>query len=212
MDVGERNLTGSPYTPVSRRPERSEFDPRQPAVALPMQPLLVLFGWLFTAAMLLAILVPWLTRRSDLLTTWNLFLLGSANFVGVAAIQTGHATKHLWAYTDADYVRFLVGAVVLYGTLFLTYYKAKWPRRLAGRWLRTWPPIEGPPMLALIGACAAFGLVTIFQVQVQGLAQILYLMGVACSCFALVFALVTYLRNPLNLAMGVVALALLLYA
>jgi hypothetical protein len=177
-----------------------------------MQPLLVLFGWLFTAAMLLAILVPWLTRRSDLLTTWNLFLLGSANFVGVAAIQAGRATTHLWDYTDADYVRFLVGAVVLYGTLFLTYYKAKGPRRLAGRWLRTWPPIEGPPVLLLIGACATVGLMCLFPVQVQGVAQILYYMGLACSCFALAFALVAYLRNPLNLAMLAVAGAVLLYA
>lgn len=177
-----------------------------------MQPLLVLFGWLFTAAMLLAILVPWLTRRSDLLTTWNLFLLGSANFVGIAAIQTGGAPHHYADYTDADYLRYVIGAVVLYGALFVTYYKARWPRRLAGRWLRAWPPIEGAPMLGLTLACAAVGLVTIFPVQVQGLMQILYQMGVACSCFALVFALVTYLRNPLNLAAGIVAGAMLLYA
>src|SRR5882757_2059334 len=90
-------------------------------VAAFMQWILIPFGWAFIVAMLAAIGVPYIRRRSDLLTTWNLFLLGSANFVGFAAVQTGQTTLHLAAYSDSTYIHFVAGATLFYLVIFFVY-------------------------------------------------------------------------------------------
>src|SRR5688500_4187152 len=115
-----------------------------------MEWLLVFFGWVFIAAMFAAILVPYLRGKGDLLTTWNLFLLGSANYVGLAAVQTGAVRRDFEVYLDSDYVRFATGAFVFYTVGLLTYHFFKYPDRAAGRRLRKWPPVASNILITLI--------------------------------------------------------------
>src|SRR5436305_9439164 len=93
---------------------------------------LVVFGICYVAIMAGVIVVPYVRRRADLLTSWNLFLLGAINFVGIGAIYTGMAKRHLGFFDDDDRLRFLVGAIVFHIALFATYYLWKYPRRAAG--------------------------------------------------------------------------------
>src|SRR5688572_25341063 len=119
-----------------------------------MQWILVVFGWVFSIICLLAILVPYLRRRADLLSTWNLFLLGSINFVGIATIDSGHLTSGLYGnYSDSDYVKFVLGATVFYLTAALTYRFVPWPAKWADRRLKKWARQSIFSLLWLVAIC-----------------------------------------------------------
>ena len=104
--------------------------------------LLVPFGFIFIGVLLLMILVPYLRRRADLLTTWNMFLVGSINFVGLAALKAAYESEHfrILAYERRDYELYIMGAITFYVVLAASYYLIKLPRKFAGRLFRKWPP------------------------------------------------------------------------
>src|SRR5947209_6638474 len=106
-----------------------------------MSQALVVFGICYIVVMAAVILVPYFRRRADLLTAWNLYLLGSINFIGIGAIYSGLTVHHVGTFDDDDRFRFLVGAIAYHLALFAAYYLWKYPRRAAGRRLRKWPPL-----------------------------------------------------------------------
>src|SRR5690242_2006610 len=117
---------------------------------------MVIFGYLFIAAMLAAVIIPWARRKSDLLTVWNLFLLGSANFVGLDAVATGRGQYNWGDFTTEHYVKFIAGALAFYIFAFGTYYWVKFPRRLAGRTFLRWPRWDGPGLAVMVTTCIVF--------------------------------------------------------
>src|SRR5688572_10838056 len=99
-----------------------------------MNPILVSYGWIITLVLLCAVFVPYIRRRGDLITGWNIFLLGSINFVGITAIQSGSITGRVFGYgyfTDEDCIRLALGGLVFYGVGILTYKFFKFPRKFA---------------------------------------------------------------------------------
>lgn len=166
-----------------------------------MQWLLVPFGWIFLIVAFATILVPYFRGRADLLNSWTLFLLGSANFVGFAAVQTGQLGGRYGAYTSSDYVRFVSGATVFYVVIYATYYLARFPRRMAARRLRKWPPASSPALYAQAVICVLLVLGNIFVPNVQFVGQILVIAGASAGVLGLVYASVVWLRDRTNVAL-----------
>ncbi len=160
--------------------------------------LLFLFSWMFVAVMLLMITVPYLRRQRDLLTTWNLFLLGSACFVGLSGVGTTGYPNRLVEYTRADYLWFFSGVFTFYVTLWLTYTFFRWPRRAAGRRLRKWPKMSNPVLFVLMPLCMVMSLGLLFPVQIQGIGQLMANVGKYGAVYGMVFMLVLWSRQPLN--------------
>lgn len=157
---------------------------------------MVVFGYLFVVAIAAAILVPYLRGKSDLMTSWNLFLLGSLNFVGCGAISAGRSAYHLGWYDDDDRLKFVLGAIVCYAALFASYYFLRFPKRLAGRSFNKWPPIWGIPLAVLIAFCLLLTVGGRFTPTVQGVGQILALIGIVTPVLVMAYAFMLWLERP----------------
>jgi hypothetical protein len=163
-----------------------------------MYPSLIIFGWVFIIAMLLAVIVPWVRRKSDLMTVWNLFLVGSANFVGLDAVASGNG-QYQWGFFTAWHQKhFILGAIVTYVCLFIGYYIFKFPRRMAGRMLRKWPAAEGNSLIVMLLLCLAFAAWGLFSPRVQGVAQLGLQLGTPAAVLGAAFVTINWLRRPYN--------------
>ena len=96
--------------------------------------LLPLFGVLFVVAASVAILLPWARRTGDLFSSWNLFLLGSINYVGLASVTNSRSLLPN-DFNRGEIPLFVLGGILLYGTAALTYFKGNWIRERALRGL-----------------------------------------------------------------------------
>src|SRR5688500_580087 len=166
-----------------------------------MQWTLIPFGWLFILAMALAIVLPYLRGVGELLSPWTLFLLGSANFVGFAAVQSGNADPlaQYDQYTDLSYLKFIAGALVYFGAAFAAFYWIKFPRRLAGRTFRRWVADQSTAVLVLLLVfCAMMSLGTVIFPNIQVVGQLTIMMGLAAGPIALTLALIALVRQPYN--------------
>ena len=168
------------------------------------------FSIAFSAAMFVAVLVPYLRGKRDLFTFWNLFLFGSAIFVGLSGLNS--VTKgHRFHYSTSVFTHLYLGLAAFYIPLFLAYRSLKMPKRLASRWLTAWPKFNSSTLYTL----TIFSLImTLGQLAISfvpGLAQIGVRIGAVAPIFALTFALANWYQNrtdPMRVLMLVVVLGL----
>ncbi|MCS7034564.1 MAG: hypothetical protein NZ561_11325 [Phycisphaerae bacterium] len=149
---------------------------------------LLIFGWLAAIIFSLTIAIPYLMRRSDLLTVWNLFLLGSVNFVGYAAVQTAKGVYHYGLFTAQDYTRLILGTTVFYITIYLVYYRSRLPRRMAGKAFLKWPGYNGTALGVLLALCIGLLFVSVYFPNIQFIGQILIIVGPPAGVIALSLA------------------------
>jgi hypothetical protein len=111
---------------------------------------------LFMTAAVIA--VPYLRRRGDALTAWNLFLLGGAIFIGIGSLEVVYGEFH-WPELQwfqprtRDVQLYLVGVVVFYATILISYFWLKLPHKFTSRFLNKWPELRASllfPLLVLL--------------------------------------------------------------
>ncbi|HTL27796.1 MAG TPA: hypothetical protein VL282_01185 [Tepidisphaeraceae bacterium] len=167
-----------------------------------MKEWLVIFGWLFVLASGALILIPYLRRKQDLLTSWTLFMFGSMNFVGFAAIQSGKMINHLYTTPNADdYANFIFGACVFYAVAIVTYYFIGFPKTLSRRFMRKWPPRSPSVMIKLMPVCVVFVLGMVFVPNVQLVGQLMLFFGLYGAIYAVVFMFSAWHQRPFNLVL-----------
>jgi hypothetical protein len=180
--------------------------------------MMIPFCWTFIGGLFLLVIVPYVRKRSDLLTSWNLFLLGSINFVGAAGLKASYSSDEfrIFDYTSRDYLYFMLGVLTFYGTIILSYYRIKVPRKMAGRFLRKWPPMNVSVLFFMLPLSLLLAVLSVFPPPVPGLSQIATQVGNKAVVFSLVLAFVAWFRqrsNPLLLTtLGVVTLLVLVLA
>lgn len=167
--------------------------------------LLIPFGFAFIAVMALAILVPYVLRKSDLLTTWNMFLLGSMNFVGAAALKAAYSSNEfrILPYDRRDYELYILGAITFFATLFAVYYWVKLPRKLAGRWFRKWPPASPGVLYVMVIVSMGFALISQLPLGIPGVTQLVFHLGNKGIIVAVALAFAAWFQaknNPILLA------------
>lgn len=170
-----------------------------------MRSWLVLWGWFAVVSSLLLILIPYIRRRNDLFNSWTLFHLGFANFMGIAAIQSGNADMHLYVQPQSeDYTRFVLGGIVFYTILVLTYYLFPLPRQLAGKLFTKWGPRTPKTMLWLIPVCLLMvvGYIFVSRINIQFLAQWMSYFGRYAGSIAIVFAMTAWAQRPFNISLA----------
>src|SRR6185295_3927300 len=94
----------------------------------------------------LLMVVPYMRRRADAITAWNLLLLGCFLFIGVANLEVVYGDFHWpelkWfqpSVSDVD--KYIFGQFVFLTTLIVCYYWIKLPRTIASHFLNKWPPM-----------------------------------------------------------------------
>ncbi len=152
------------------------------------------------------IVVPYLRGKSDILTAWNLLLLGGAMFMGVGSLAVKYGFFHWpelqWFQpTQSDVQKYLVGSIVFFSTLFVTYYLFGWPTRLSAGLLNKWPPMSLP---LVIGALLFFGFVVVGATVSRGVFFIgpaLRNMSHKALVFSVVFSFCYWYQNKRQLPM-----------
>jgi len=175
-----------------------------------MDQLLLIFSLAFIIVMLLMIVVPYWKQRRDLLCSWNLFLAGSAVFVGLSGHGAVSAPRGYIENAPADYYWFFAGVIAFYATAYLTYRYLKWPRRIADRVLKDSPPMHTGVLVLLVPLCFVMSLGMIFPIRVQGIAQFMMIVGRNGVILAMVFTLIVWWRQKLNPVMVYTLIGVLL--
>jgi hypothetical protein len=161
------------------------------------------------------ILVPFLRGKSDLISAWNIFLVGVATFIGLGCLEAAsspirfHGTQ--WFQPTRDEVHWYMAATTVFlVTLFLSHYFDPLSRALAARSLNNWPPISTGLIcyvlivsLLIIVGYHAFGSITF-------IGQTLAKLNHKAIVFIPVFSFILWYRNKLNvLWFGLFAVAFL---
>ena len=161
------------------------------------------FGYAFMAFCALMVAVPYLKGRQDLITTWNLFWIGSLMFMGNSALQAEIAIRNpplrQWrALETGDYVWFYAGVATFYTTIMLVYYRFRLPVKLAGTLLRKWPPLGVGSLVLLLVLCILVSLLRVSPVPIPFLGQVGVQLGATAPIYGAVFALVAWWRQKFN--------------
>ena len=123
---------------------------------------LVWLGFAIIALTAVTIVVPFLLRKADALTAWNILLLGGAMSMGVGSLAVAYGNFHWpelqWFQpTRSDVQKYVIGSIAFYGAMYIAYYYFAWPKRLSTLFLNKWPPMSLPLLLcslAFFGAVA----------------------------------------------------------
>jgi hypothetical protein len=157
-------------------------------------------SWAAIILSLLTVIVPYVRRKSDLLTSWNFFLLGTVSFVGLSGLEAYWQPElfRQLEYTSADYEKFIWGLVTFYATLYLGYYWIKLPRSMADRFPRKWPAGSATVLAFMLPLTAVMAVGSIFPPQIPIVHQFFVQVGNKAIVFALVLAFVAWYRQKVN--------------
>lgn len=157
-------------------------------------------GWAVIILAIATVLVPYIRRKSDLLTCWNFFLLGTISFVGLSTLEA-YTQPDLFRqleYSPADYEKFIWGLVTFYVTLYLGYYWIKLPRRIADRFPRKWPPASTTVLFFMLPLMMVMAVGSVYPPRIPIVHQFFTQVGNKAIVFALVLAFVAWYRQKVN--------------
>lgn len=175
---------------------------------------LILFSWVFIGVLALLIAIPYLRGNSDLLTTWNLFLMGSINFVGLGGLKAGYAPDHfrIFNYSNADYEYFILGVLAFFIPLVIAYHAIRFPRKLAGKTFRRWPPATPSVLFLMLGLAMVFSIGSVFPIPITGVRQIMSQVGNKAIVFGVVLAFAAWYRQRTNPILAGTLIFVMLFA
>jgi hypothetical protein len=181
-----------------------------------MKEQLIPFGYAFLATCVVAILLPYLLRRNDLVTARNILLVGFANYMGLSAVSSATWADPYFVYSDVHYVRYMVGAVLFLATFLVGYHLLGQPARMAAdRWPRRWPMPRPTALYVVAAAALGIALLRIFGSQIPVVAQLAGVIGAWMAITAVALTFWVWYTRPANgmaflIMAGLLVLALLL--
>jgi hypothetical protein len=119
---------------------------------------LVPFGIAVIVLCGLLILVPYLRRKSDAITAWNIFIFGSSIFIGIGCLEVAWGNFHWpelqwWQPSKSEVNKFIMGATLFYVVAIVTYYYLPWVQSLGRKSFNKWPPKSVGMLLLSISVC-----------------------------------------------------------
>ena len=132
------------------------------------------------------VIVGYCLGRRDLFLPSNFYLGGTALFIGVSGMRAASHT-HLVAYPPSVYHKLYAGFAVFFIGILLTYLLWRFPRRMAGRFLRKWAPINTGTMLLLSLFTIGLATVPLFPVPIPVISQLIgkIFISLRSLCFCL---------------------------
>lgn len=175
---------------------------------------MILFGWSYAAVIILAIAVPYLRRKSDLLTAWNFLLLGMGTFVGLSAVAVGLDTDHFRfiPLLPRDYTLYMAGGLVFTASAFFFYHWLKLPDRIASRFLHKWPTQTTSSLLFAVSLSVLLGLGLLVPPNTPILGELAVQLGNKGGIFAFAFAFMAWWKQKKNPVLIAAVIVTLIYA
>jgi hypothetical protein len=165
---------------------------------------LVWFGWAVILLMGGLILVPFFTKRAPLLTSWNMFLMGIAMFMGAGCLEVKYG-DFAWANlqwfqpTIQEVQWYMAAGTVFLISLLLSYRYNTIIRRLASRSFQKWPPTSTLCVVVLVVLCMVFVAASFALREINFIGQIVYNLAQKAAICAVVLSFDLWFRKRLNL-------------
>jgi hypothetical protein len=164
---------------------------------------LVWYGAVFTATLLVFLVVPYLRGKSDVLTAWNFLLLGSIIFTGVGCFEVKFGefkwAQLQWFQPTRDEIQwFMWATTVFFVTLFVSYYYNPIARSIASKCLRKWPPPTTSVMLFCVGICTFIVALSPLTAKIFFVGPLLANVSREAAVFSCVFTFFLWNRNRAN--------------
>jgi hypothetical protein len=149
------------------------------------------------------ILIPYLLRKDDLLTAWNILLVGIAIFVGLGCIETVTSSARQpvlqWFSPTQEEVSWYITVVTSFMVaLLVSYYLNPIARPLAAKTFTKWPPLTSNLHLVVIAFCFAIQVLSIVTMEHPFFGRVFFKLSHKAWTFAVVFAFMLWYRNRLN--------------
>jgi hypothetical protein len=178
---------------------------------------LVPFGIAIIVISALLIVVPYLRRRADALTAWNLFLLGGAIFMGMGCLEVAYGIWHWpelqWFQPTRQEVQtYMLGVCAFYATLLVSYYLLRLPRKISAAFLNSWPPMTTGLLIFILSVNGLLSVASLFSRGVFFVGPLLFNISHKAVLFATVFSFCHWYRNKLQLPLLALFLGILGYA
>lgn len=176
--------------------------------------MLIPFCWGLIVLVMLLIIVPFLRGKADLITLKNLFLLSIANYIGVAGLYAGYLPNvfRVLDYQRQDYENYILGAITFVATFLLSYGLIKFPRKMAGRTLRKWPPLTSGVLYSMLAASLVFAILGRYPPPIVGIAQMFMQLGNKAIVLSVALAFAAWFKNRKNVVGLAVFAGVLLFA
>lgn len=158
------------------------------------QKILLYFGILFIACMTGAVIIPYLNRKSELFSILNVFLLGSAIFVGLSCVNSYFIGPYL-PYSSFDFIKFYAAIILFYITFFIVYHKAKIPHRLATLHATRRPVVSNNGLLILSIISLIIFTGQSLNIDIPGIGRLFMHLGVLAPGFSIVFSFFYIVRT-----------------
>lgn len=149
------------------------------------------------------ILVPYLRGKADLISAWNILLLGIAIFLGLGCFEAATAPMRFrgldWFEPTKDEVNwFLAASTIFLITLFVSYYFDPVSRALTARSLNRWPQVSTGMIFYVLIVCFAIIMAVPFLWGVPFVGQVMLKLNHKAIVFIPVFSFLLWYRNKLN--------------
>lgn len=170
-------------------------------------------SWAAIILAVLTVIVPYMRGKTDLLTSWNLFLLGTVVFVGLSGLEAYSQPElfRVLEYTRADYEYYLWGLFTFFVSIYVGYYLIKVPRRVADRFPRKWPPASTGVLVVTLPLVMMLAIGSVFPPQIQILHQFFVQIGNKAIIVALVLAFVAWYRQMVNPVLLIILAVVLVF-
>lgn len=173
--------------------------------------LLAYSSLIFAIACMLLIIVPYWQRKRHLMTTWTLFLLACANFVGISGWQAARywdefQISRYVTLSDGVILGYFVGVVLLFSTIAWVYFGKTFSFVEAWQ-IRRWPGDGSMSRLPIAIVLLALGVIgTLIGVRIPFLGQILAIAGQGAGLVAFAIVFHSWYRQRGNIALLLVVL------
>jgi hypothetical protein len=165
---------------------------------------LVWYGIAVIFVSTLLIIVPYLRGKSDLLTGWNILLLGMAMFMGIGCLEVRYGD---WTWPQLQWFQptrgevqwYMAVSTVFWIFLLLGYYYNPLSKALARQRLRKWPPLGAPVYLFVLVFCGAIVALSLLTPRVTFIGPVLSNLSHKAAVFACVFSFMLWYRDRINL-------------
>jgi hypothetical protein len=164
------------------------------------------------------IAVPFLRRKSDLITGWNSLLLGLVLFTGLGSIEVKYVSNFAWQSLDwfqpmAKEVQWYMLATAAFIAMLLAAYYFNGPaKRFAQRRLQKWPEMNASVTFFVLGCCLTIILISFVAGRITFIGPASAKLGHKAAVFACVFSFMLWYRNRVNMAWLILFVSVLMIA
>lgn len=181
------------------------------ALSRSTETLLIMAGWSVVLICIGLIIVPYLMRRTDLVTAWNCVLCSCAINIGIACLEAVDRTKSFYErylsfdFPDADYRDVLFRDIFFFVILLTMFYVVKLFKKFGAKRFLVNPVWSGTLLVNTYIVCAIF-VASVSFVTIPFFQEVALNLSQKGAVFASVFAFYAWYQKRGSLSMLLIAL------